>query len=343
MKEIFKKYINSVLHPDEFSLFTAFISNRNNEPVIDKLIKPFWDKGINEETELPAPNPELREKIMRAILNTDLKAAQKRLKTLNWGLGIAAILIAGLIMSNIFFYKQTAPKEKVTDDLGSLETIKAPYGARTNVTLPDGSLVWLNSGSSISYFSRFGTTRNVDLQGEAFFKVAKNGSPFTIQTSEGEIEVKGTVFNVKAYSGEAFQTTLLEGSVKVREKSTGEELMLKPGQQAGILNAKLQIKDVETDLYSSWKDGKLIFRNEYLPEVTKRLERWYNVKIELGKDKRLAEISYTGTIEMESFSEVLQLLKVTAPISYTYDEKTRTIKINYKKTNPKNLNELPMS
>jgi ferric-dicitrate binding protein FerR (iron transport regulator) len=84
-------------------------------------------------------------------------------------------------------------------------------------------------------------------------------------------------------------------------------------------------------MFSSWKDGKLIFRNEYLPSVTKRLERWYNVKIELANDKRLSEISYTGVLEMESFSEVLQLLKVTAPIDFVYDEKTRIIRIEYRR------------
>jgi ferric-dicitrate binding protein FerR (iron transport regulator) len=90
------------------------------------------------------------------------------------------------------------------------------------------------------------------------------------------------------------------------------------------------VSEVQTDLFTSWKEGKLIFRDEELPLVAKRLERWYNVKIELEEDSRLASLRYNGTLEMESFSEVLQLLKVTAPIDYSYNEKTRTIKITYK-------------
>ena len=109
------------------------------------------------------------------------------------------------------------------------------------------------------------------------------------------------------------------------------QLVLKPGQQVNVFDDKMRIENVETDIYTSWKDGKLIFVEEYLPIVAKRLERWYNVKIELANDKRLSEIWFAGTIEMESFSEVLELLKVTAPIDYDYDKKTRTIKINYKR------------
>jgi ferric-dicitrate binding protein FerR (iron transport regulator) len=116
----------------------------------------------------------------------------------------------------------------------------------------------------------------------------------------------------------------------VRGKNNSDEVALQPGQQANISENKIIVGNVETELFTSWKEGKLIFRDEQLPLVAKRLERWYNVKIELAGDKRLTEIRYNGTLEMESFSEVLQLLKVTAPIDYTYNEKTRTINITYK-------------
>ena len=88
--------------------------------------------------------------------------------------------------------------------------------------------------------------------------------------------------------------------------------------------------EVETEIFTSWKDGQLIFRKEYLPVVAHRLEKWYNVKIELEEDKRLNDIWFTGTLEMETFSEVMELLKVTSPIDYSYNEKTRTIRIKYK-------------
>jgi ferric-dicitrate binding protein FerR (iron transport regulator) len=86
-------------------------------------------------------------------------------------------------------------------------------------------------------------------------------------------------------------------------------------------------------MHTSWTKGQLIFRKEHLPKMAHRLERWYNVKIELDNDTRLEDIHYTATIEMESFSEVLNLLKVTAPVDYTWDEKTRVIKLFYQKNN----------
>ncbi|MFV0266537.1 MAG: FecR family protein, partial [Draconibacterium sp.] len=210
--------------------------------------------------------------------------------------------------------------------------VTVPFGAKTNITLPDGSLVWLNSGSTLSFSSEFEDKRPVVLVGEAFFEVEKSDKPFIVSTNFGDVEVKGTSFNVKAYTEEnTLQATLVSGSVLVREKDSKKEVTLEPGQQANLVDEEITLSNVETELFISWKDGKLIFRKEYLPAAIKRLERWHNVKIELANDKRLDEIWISGTLEMESFSEVLELLKVTSPIDYLYNEKTRTIKIFYKK------------
>jgi len=239
---------------------------------------------------------------------------------------IAAAFIAGALLTAVIV-TQYFPQ---SGTVAQIQNIVTPYGAKTNIQLPDSSIVWLNSGSALSFPSRFGKNRPVTLTGEAFFEVVKSEKPFVVSTSRGDVEVQGTSFNVKAFANENFQATLVSGSVKVKADNTGDEVTLRPGQQAVIRGNKINVEPVETDLFTSWKEGKLIFRDEHLPSVAKRLERWYNVKIELTNDKRLSEISYTGTLEMESFSEVLQLLKVTAPIDYTYNEKTRTIKIMYK-------------
>jgi len=282
---------------------------------------------MQEDNHVSEPNPELRNKIIQSILIDDRKTAQRKLGVTNLILRIAAILVIGLIISTVFFFRKSTQDHYVAE----MQTISTPFGAKTNFRLPDGSLVWLNSGSTISFASSFEKTRLVRLNGEAFFEVQKKDQPFIVSTEYGDVEVKGTSFNVTAFAGETFKTTLLRGKVNVKEKQTGQQVSILPGQQAGIYGSDLKVNNVDTDIFSSWKDGKLIFRNEYLPSVTKRLERWYNVKIELVNDKRLSEISYTGVLEMESFSEVLQLLKVTAPIDYQYNEKTRIIRIEYKK------------
>ena len=327
MDQLFRKYLNSVLNPDEYSKVSDFLTEVNNEEVIYDLIKPFWDKHIHEADGVgQIPNPELRNKIIQTILLNDRKTERRKLTAYKMVFRIAAILAVGLLISTIFFFQKSTKDQSFAE----MQTVSTPFGAKTSLKLPDGSLVWLNSGSSISFISNFEKTRIVSLKGEAFFEVEKNGQPFIVSTALGDVEVKGTSFNVSAFDGEKFQTTLLTGIVNVKEKQTGKEVSILPGQQAGIDGSNLNVENVDTDMFLSWKDGKLIFRNEYLPSVTKRLERWYNVHIELAGDKRLSEISYTGVIEMESFSEVLQLLKVTAPIDYVYDETTRTIRIEYK-------------
>lgn len=240
---------------------------------------------------------------------------------------IAAAFILGILIT-------TAVKDYSSlfgNKTAQLQNISVPYGAKTNIELPDGSLVWLNAGSSLSYPSKFNKTREVTLIGEGFFDVRKDQKPFIVETNYGEVEVKGTSFDVKAFADDYLQTTLVSGSVLVREKGNGKEVTLKPGEQANVVGDQIDIKRVETEIFTSWKEGKLIFNNEYLPIAVKRLERWYNVKIVLEKDKRLQKIKYNGTLELESFSEVLELLKVTSPIDYSYNEKTRTIKIFYKK------------
>ncbi|MCD6354786.1 MAG: FecR family protein [Prolixibacteraceae bacterium] len=263
------------------------------------------------------------------ILKQRLRAGNKQNKTKILFLkaaSIAAAFIVGVLFTTAVITKYFLPGEQ----LAQIQNITTPYGAKTKIELPDGSSVWLNSGSTLSYPSKFNKTRPVTLTGEAFFEVEKNGKPFIVSTNYGEVEVKGTSFDVKAFERENFQTTLVTGSVLIREKDSKNEVTLRPGQQVNLLNKQLKIKNVETDLFTSWKDGKLIFRKEYLPTVIKRLARWYNVKIILANDKRLSNIWYSGTLEMESFSEVLELLKITAPIDYTYNEKTRTINITYK-------------
>ena len=246
---------------------------------------------------------------------------------------VAAAFLIGFFVAALFTWNNIKPVKTIITE----QKISTPYGARTQFVLPDSSIVWLNSGSELIFPSQFKDMRPVKLAGEAFFEVKKSGIPFVVSTEYGEVEVKGTSFDVKAYSNDIFETTLVTGKVNVLTKD-GENTTLRPGSQATLSEKGLQVKPVETELFTSWKEGKLIFRKEYLPELVKRLERWYNVKIEMENDPRLNSIHYTGTIEMETFSEVLNLLSVTAPVDYTWNEKTRVIKLYYKKK----LKNMPM-
>jgi len=238
---------------------------------------------------------------------------------------IAAAFFLGFVIASLIFWSmgtrdQIVPKE---------QKVNTPYGARTQFKLPDSSLVWLNSGSELIFPSRFSRDRSVKLYGEAYFEVKRDEIPFVVTTSYGNVEVTGTSFNVKAYRKDIFETTLVRGAVNVITNNR-QKALLRPGLQAVYTERSLTVEHVETELYTSWTKGKMIFRKEYLPNLAQRFERWYNVKIEVDDDPRLKDIYYTGVIEMESFSEVLTLLSITAPVDYTWDKNTRIIKISYK-------------
>lgn len=325
MKNLFKKYYHSVLRPDEFSEVTDFMRDKKNEPVIFSLMKPLWEREI-EKAELPGKtNPALYTRIREAISLDKQKTALRKISTYAWGLRIAAVLVVALLVSNIFFFRKFTQNQFA----GTVQNITTPYGAKTSISLPDGSMVWLNSGSTLSYSTEFNKNRPVTLVGEAYFEVEKSDKPFIVSTEYGDVEVKGTAFNVKAYvEDDAFETTLEEGIVDFKVKDSENRVTLKPGDQVIKTTKGFAIKKVETKYFTSWKNGKLFFYREPFPSFIKKLERWYNVKIEYS-DSELDQLSYTGTIEMESISEVMEMISKAAPVTYKFDNKTRifTIKI----------------
>jgi len=199
-------------------------------------------------------------------------------------------------------------------------SVVAPLGQKSQVVLQDGSKVWLNSGSKLEYVYSAETNQRVaTLEGEAFFDVAKDSNtPFIVETPDVVLKVYGTRFNVLAYAEEQIvETTLEEGSLGVQIKTTGEELLMKPGQQV-IFNKQsklMELSDVNLYKHVAWKNGKLHFDNDTFIEVVKKLERWYGVEIHLDESLHLSA-RYTMIISSESVSEVLDLMKITTPMRY---------------------------
>lgn len=323
MKHLFKKYYHSILKPEEFGEFVKLVHNKRNEAALFNAMKPLWDQSIEDEASLPEPNPDLLLKLKVAILKEEGKSARRKIRIYSTGLAIAAVLIIGLIISSIFDYGQPGENHLAEQ----IQTISTPYGARTKTQLPDGSTVWLNSGSELSFPSNFNKQRPVTLSGEAFFEVEKSDKPFVVSTVYGAVKVQGTSFNVKAFADDAsFETTLVEGKVALSDKKTGNETALQPGQQGTLINNGIVVKPVEVKFFTSWKEGKLIFSREPFPQFIKKLERWYNVKIEYS-DPKLDDLWYTGTIEMESISEVMEMISKAAPVKTSFDNKTRVFTI----------------
>jgi len=196
----------------------------------------------------------------------------------------------------------------------TLSTVK---GQQYQVVLPDGTKVWLNAASSITYPANFANLkdRKVQLSGEAYFEVAKDKQhPFIVKTDQQQVEVLGTHFNVNSYGDEkATKTTLLEGSVKV-SNGAGQKVLL-PGQQSQVASNKLLVGNADLAATVAWKNGDFVFDEEDFSSVLRQLERWYNVKITDHGDRGVLHLG--GAISRsKNLSTVLHALEVAAEVKF---------------------------
>ncbi|HZL10331.1 MAG TPA: FecR domain-containing protein [Prolixibacteraceae bacterium] len=239
---------------------------------------------------------------------------------------IAAILIIPIIIYTTYiqFFKVDQNLPAVTS---RLVTVSSQSGTIINMTLPDGSEVCLNAGSSISYPNHFdGSTRKVLLTGEAYFQVVKNKKvPMVVSAGNVNLKVYGTSFNVNAFPyEESVKVTLVEGSVSLSSPSGRfkgkKEFFIEPGQTVAYFDnsKKLTVLNEDTFFYTAWKDGILVFRNNTFATVLKQLSRKFNVDIEL-KDQNLASIPMDATFRDENINEILRLLALSTPFRYYYD------------------------
>lgn len=169
-------------------------------------------------------------------------------------------------------------------------TLKTPLAAQYQATLPDGTQVWLNAGSEITYPSAFESkVRQVSMKGEVYFEVAKDATrPFIVESDRQRVEVLGTHFNINAYKDNGLiSTTLSEGSVRVVQQATGKEAILRQGQQS--LNPEtgtLTVSNVDLDQVLSWKEGMYILKNQEMGLFGKQIARWYDVEVDMGGYER---------------------------------------------------------
>ncbi|WP_160711082.1 FecR family protein [Chitinophaga solisilvae] len=208
--------------------------------------------------------------------------------------------------------------------------IQTRNGSRSKAILPDGTEVWLNGGSRLTYNPAMNTSRQreIMLSGEAFFNVTKNADrPFIIHTSNMQVKVLGTTFNIKAYpTDRQTETSLITGAVEVWfNKNGSQKVQLEPNQKITVLSPEHNVnaspeysithirRNEQGNIINetAWCDNFLIFDNEGFRDVALKMERWFGVKIHL-KDKKLMTYRFTGTFKNESLPEILEALKVTS-------------------------------
>ena len=226
---------------------------------------------------------------------------------------------------------ENKPGEKLTynfsdnlNQLASNHTLIVPSGARYELTLADGTKVWMNAESELVYPTVFNTNeRRVQLKGEAFFEVTKNpDQPFIVEAEGNEIRVLGTSFNISAYDNDpSFQATLVSGKVNLKTEN-GESVSLEPGQLAEVnqTSHEVLLKKVDTKLYTSWRDDILYFKDIEMSALMNKLERWYGVDIQIMNPEK-EKIRFSGAMEnQKDLDFILHLIAQTTSIKIEKQE-----------------------
>ncbi|MEL4308648.1 FecR family protein [Joostella sp. CR20] len=218
----------------------------------------------------------------------------------------------------------------------SYNTLIVPTGGIYNIVLPDGSKVWLNSNSTLTYPEIFTEdTRTVKLEGEAYFDVVKNKGKFVVKTQHQNVTVLGTSFNVSAYKQDNyFSSTLVEGKIELSSEET-EAVILTPGTRGYLKfdsNKKVFVSKVDVRNYSSWKDGIFYFDNEKLPVILKKIGRWYGFDVAFEDEKAIDNILFTGVFKKDApIKDLLEMIRKTSGIAYQVEEINETYKIKISK------------
>jgi ferric-dicitrate binding protein FerR (iron transport regulator) len=308
------RYIRGISSGEENERVALWLkANPDNEKILLLTARIYHAQRTKERIQNRRPvlafeklNQRRQKKAQRIVLKRILAAA-------------ACIAIVVSVAANYFLLKQ----DKQTSQ-PQYVSIQTNAGMRTNLDLPDGTTVFLNSASKLTYPASFDSNeRRVTLEGECYFRVAHNQKqPFIVSVEDKSLDVEalGTEFNLQAYPVEQqVRTTLVKGSVKIttqNESGEQEKAILKPSERATYeMGKSVQIVRVNTIYDTAWMQGRLMFRDTPVPELLMRLSHFYNVKFEI-KDEVINNYTFTGTFENRQLSQVLDYLSISSRIRY---------------------------
>ena len=233
-----------------------------------------------------------------------------------WAQRAAAVLFIPLLVVQLVHYWGGDEQE-----LAQMLEVKTNPGMTTSLTLSDGTVVFLNSESRLTYPSHFnGDTRNVTLQGEAYFEVTQDSlRPFLVEFEGACVKVLGTQFNVRAYpTGPSF-TTLVSGCVKIVHKN--QVLQLEPGQQCEVREEKMLLHNADLMTVLAWKNGEFIFKDVALETIMDELARWYDMQVDYETEDLKKMRFYLYVERSENLEEVLQKIALTNQVKYRVNGK----------------------
>ncbi|WP_064974686.1 FecR family protein [Alistipes provencensis] len=314
-EELIIDYLTGNLSDSEATRFLEFVhSDEQHRRRFEELSRLYAQSLI--------PRFEADKKIRYREVEQRIAASRRMLtpwRIPSW-MRVAAALVAGIVLgaASLFVLRPDV-------DPGLCE-VTAPAGTRSQIMLPDSSLVWLNAGSKLIYAGDFGRkSRQVRLEGEGYFEVTRNaGCPFTVRTDVLDITVLGTSFNVQAYAdARTVEVDLLKGSVEVAA-ADGRRLSLLPDQQARFDRASglFESHPAVTTLAADWVNGRLSFINTPFPEILEKLQRHFNIRIEVRSEKAARE-SFSGSIDLRlSLDEILRYIDVDRKYVWTTTDGT---------------------
>ncbi|MCY1721811.1 DUF4974 domain-containing protein [Prolixibacteraceae bacterium Z1-6] len=335
-KELLHKFLNNQCTSEELAEVVDWIKTNGVSPYLEEwgvdLLRN--SKGVKQYRSKERYNSMLNSihhEIILEQLVSPVKKAGNKVSILTWLTRAAALFLLPVIA--YFFFTISQQNFEINElshaQIDSLEII-APVGSKTIVQLSDGTEVFLNHGSKLKYPQKFvGSNREVILSGEGYFKVAHDQEkPFVVKTSELNVTALGTEFNVLAYPNEdIIEATLVNGVVSLENSSNGSNNSLgrlEPLQHVRYYTKTKQIVSSMGNIerYISWKEGRLIFKNEPIEQIAKRLNRWYNVEIEFENDI-VKDYTYTATFVDETLFQILDLMELATPIKYKAMPRTK--------------------
>jgi ferric-dicitrate binding protein FerR (iron transport regulator)/succinate dehydrogenase flavin-adding protein (antitoxin of CptAB toxin-antitoxin module) len=342
----------------ELAEFTELLKSED-EQFFHELISSWWKIENSTNTSVKKERDDHFNKILDIANSTDLidnamivddksNFAKKIKPFLKWSIATAAVLI-GLAVCLPYF------KNNFLDKGDHYNEIIAKRGTKTKIILPDGSQVWLNSDSKLSYGARFNDTiREVSLEGEAYFDVIKDQKrPFVVMTNALNIRVLGTAFNIKSYAKDAtIETTLIRGMIEVRKNNEpattkivltpnekliynkSEALLVRPNNEQNTIGKKLEALSVSTlsknipdssRVETAWIYGRLVFDGDSFVTLAEKMERWYDIKITI-QNQSISNNRFSGVFEKENVEEAFKALQLITMFKYDIHDNEVLIK-----------------
>lgn len=319
MDELIAAYLSQGLGSEELAELESWLKASPDNKKHFQQMREVWFSTISAKEKQRYNKEDAYNRFLIRTGQTSLKEKTvKRLSLHKLFYGAAAVALLCIIS----FASYRTGTEQVKKQFAEM-VVEAPLGSKTKLYLPDGTLVWLNAGSTITYSQGFGVEeRKLKLTGEGYFEVSKNEQlPFEIKTKELELHVLGTKFNFRNYpEDEEVSVNLLEGKVSLNNYLKDNSICYLEPDQKAILNKKsgeLQISAVKAEYASEWTNGFLFFNEDLLPDIAKELERSYNVKITLD-DKSLDTFRFYGNFvrKEQTIQEILDMLASTGKLQY---------------------------